>query len=87
MQQPNQLFDRRTLFSQLDRLGMAAWAEELQSICAERLAPNAHGNMSDWISAWHELPPADGCHISANGPAVTVSGPTATRSPTVCAEH
>jgi tRNA (mo5U34)-methyltransferase len=68
------LFDREALFTQLQRRGLADWAEQLRAICAERLGGARHGLLPKWIEAWQQLPDVSDPQLEATENAITVSG-------------
>ncbi|MCA9130032.1 MAG: tRNA 5-methoxyuridine(34)/uridine 5-oxyacetic acid(34) synthase CmoB [Planctomycetales bacterium] len=68
------LFDREEVFHFFQRQGKGDWAQKLRGICADRLAPHAHGTLPTWIDAWHRLPERCQVHFDASGAAVAVDG-------------
>jgi len=50
------LLDYSPLYSELERLGMAAWHSSLPKPVATALAPDAHGTLPRWLAALASLP-------------------------------
>jgi tRNA (mo5U34)-methyltransferase len=67
------LFDRKSLYQSLERMGRNDWSLQLRDQCKRRLTPGLHGNMPGWIEAWKRLPAPQPSHWDASGPAVTVT--------------
>ncbi|MCP4782039.1 MAG: tRNA 5-methoxyuridine(34)/uridine 5-oxyacetic acid(34) synthase CmoB [Fuerstiella sp.] len=74
------MFDFESPFAWLRDAGHQAWAEELQHSCHLVIDVNGHGNLSDWIQCWEDLPDIDG-HIDArNDGRVTLDGQISSRT-------
>lgn len=72
------LFDRESLFTELNRRGVGEWADTLRTKCARACAPEQHGSLSGWIDAYRRLPEIAVLGFDASGPVVHVQGmPTA----------
>ncbi len=50
------LFDRESLYKELERRGFVLWSRELRRLTEDRFHPAKNGNLERWIKAWHELP-------------------------------
>ena len=66
------LFDRESLFEQLNEMGAAEWAATLRSKCERAFHPQTHGILNDWMMAWHQLPTNQNCVLDASNDVVTV---------------
>lgn len=67
-------FDWQPLWNELERLNRAAWASELQRVCADRFTQVSHGTLPKWMRAWESLPKDGRLDWSASDPAVAVKG-------------
>lgn len=52
------MIDLRQLWQALGELGLGSWRESLEPLLAERVAPNAHGDMPRWLEILRQLPAA-----------------------------
>lgn len=68
------MLDLTALFSDLNRIGLAAWQPLLEKLLAEKLAAGAHGKLEEWQNVVALLPSADSACLRAHTHAIEISG-------------
>lgn len=61
------LFEFESLYRELAERGASAWADSLRNQVDAALQPDAHGLMTEWTSAWEQLPSAAGFELTTAG--------------------
>jgi tRNA (mo5U34)-methyltransferase len=53
----------RSLYPQLEAMGLDLWSRQLQQMLPEKFAVDGHGKMADWQRALHALPELSPSHV------------------------
>ncbi len=63
---------RSQLWRKLQSMNLGNWAEELRASEPDWFAPNSHGTLPKWLTAYSNLPDASGCTILGDGDFVSI---------------